>query len=55
MYNNYIFNIPNKCTHTVNIYYLSHISYMFRRILHRPQGELLSPAHKHLLIVILLH
>jgi len=55
MYNNYIFNIPNKCTHTANIYYLAYISYMFPRILHRPQGELLSRAHKYLLIVILLH
>jgi hypothetical protein len=35
------------------IYYLSNLSYMFRRIMHHPQGALLSFAENYLLILML--
>ena len=57
VYVNFIFAIPTKCTHTVEYiyYYLLHVSYMFRLILHYPQGKFLPLAPYYPLIVMLLH
>jgi hypothetical protein len=55
----YVFNIPTKLTRTVEctyiFLYLSNPSYIFQRILHRPQGEFLSTAQNYVLILMLLH
>lgn len=55
LYSNYVFNIPITCTHTVEYIYLficlSNLSYMFRRILHHPRGELLLLKLQHIAFI----
>jgi hypothetical protein len=51
-YSNNIFNIPNKCTCTIEyLYCLLNISYMFWHSLHHPGGELFSEPSAYCKIV----